>query len=248
MGTFQNQVIIVTGGAAGIGGAITQELADRGAKVVAVDVNEEAGKAIEERNVGKVCFLKGDVSLQTVAEEAVKVAMQKFGKLTGLVNNAHLSRQKPLLELTEDDWAVSFNTGFYATRNFMLAAYQELKKSEGAIVNFGSGAALQGSRFQASYGAAKEAIRGLSRVAATEWAKDNIRVNVVCPVALTEGVAKWKESFPEDYQHVVDQIPLGRFGDPQKDIAPIVAFLLSEDSKYMTGQTLMADGGDIKLR
>lgn len=130
----------------------------------------------------------------------------------------------------------------------MKAAYNELKKSEGAIVNFGSGAALQGSRFQASYAAAKEAIRGLSRVAANEWAADNIRVNVVCPLALTAGVEKWKENFPEDYNHVVEKIPLGRFGDPQSDVAPIVAFLLSEDSKYMTGQTLMADGGDIKLR
>lgn len=248
MDTLKDQVIIVTGGAAGIGGAITLELVDRGAKVVAVDVNEEAGTALEKRNPGKVSFLKGDVSQRVVAEEAIKTAVQKFGKLTGLVNNAHVSRQKPLLELTEDDWAISFNTGFYATRNFMLAAHPELKKSEGSIVNFGSGAALQGSRFQASYAAAKEAIRGLSRVAATEWAKDNIRVNVVCPLALTAGVAQWKENFPEDYQHVVDQIPLGRFGDPQKDVAPIVAFLLGNDSKYMTGQTLMADGGDIKLR
>lgn len=246
--TLQNQVIIVTGGAAGIGGAITQELVERGANILAVDINEKAGADIEKANPGKVVFLKGDVSQQSVAEEAVKMAVNKFGKLTGLVNNAHASRQKSLLELTAEDWALSFNTGFYATRNFMLAAYDELKKTQGSIVNFGSGAALQGSRFQASYAAAKEAIRGLSRVAATEWAADSIRVNVVCPLALTAGVAQWKENFPDDYQHVVDQIPLGRFGDPQKDVAPIVAFLLGEDSKYMTGQTLMADGGDIKLR
>lgn len=248
MDTLKNQVVIVTGGAAGIGGAITQELVDRGASVVAVDVNEEAGRVLEKENSGKVSFLKGDVSQKAVAAEAVEVAVSKFGRLTGLVNNAHVSRQKPLLELTEDDWAISFNTGFYATHNFMLVAYPELKKAQGSIVNFGSGAALQGSRFQASYAAAKEAIRGLSRVAATEWAKDSIRVNVVCPLAYTAGVAQWKENFPEDYKHVVDQIPLGRFGDPQKDVAPIVAFLLSDDSKYMTGQTLMADGGDIKLR
>ncbi|MFV0153212.1 SDR family oxidoreductase [Empedobacter falsenii] len=231
-----------------MGGGITSELVKRGASVIAVDVNEEAGLAIEKKNEGKVIFLKGDVSQEAVAQEAVELALTKFGKLTGLVNNAHVSRQKPLMELTEDDWSISFDTGFRATLNFMKAAYNELKKSEGAIVNFGSGAALQGSRFQASYAAAKEAIRGLSRVAANEWAADNIRVNVVCPLALTAGVEKWKENFPEDYNHVVEKIPLGRFGDPQSDVAPIVAFLLSEDSKYMTGQTLMADGGDIKLR
>ncbi|MFV0225577.1 SDR family oxidoreductase [Empedobacter falsenii] len=248
MDNLNNQIIIVTGGAAGIGGGITSELVKRGASVIAVDVNEEAGLEIEKKNEGKVIFLKGDVSQEAVAQEAVELALTKFGKLTGLVNNAHVSRQKPLMELTEDDWSISFDTGFRATLNFMKTAYNELKKSEGAIVNFGSGAALQGSRFQASYAAAKEAIRGLSRVAANEWAADNIRVNVVCPLALTAGVEKWKENFPKDYNHVVEKIPLGRFGDPQSDVAPIVAFLLSEDSKYMTGQTLMADGGDIKLR
>lgn len=248
MKNLQDHVVIVTGGAAGIGGSITRELVERGASVVAVDINEEAGKQIEAQNQEKVIFLKGDVSKEEVAKEAVQTAVSKFGKLSGLVNNAHASRQKPLNELTEEDWSLSFGTGFNATLNFMKAAYQELKKNKGAIVNFGSGAALRGSKFQASYAAAKEAIRGLSRVAANEWAEDGIRVNMVCPIALTEGVQKWKEGFPDEYEKVVSQIPLQRFGDPQKDIAPIVAFLLGEDSRYMTGQTLMADGGDIKLR
>ena len=152
------------------------------------------------------------------------------------------------MELTADDWALSFGTGFNATLHFMKAAYADLKKSKGSVVNFGSGAALNGQSGQASYAAAKEAIRGLSRVAATEWGKDNIRVNVVCPLALTEGVIKWRESSPEQYKQIADHIPLSHFGDPENDIAPIVAFLLSDDSQYMTGQTIMADGGDIKLR
>ena len=248
MENLKNQVIIVTGGAGGIGGAITQELVNRGASVVAVDTNKQAGIDIEQKNLGKVIFLHADVSKEDTALQAVELAVAKFGKLTGLVNNAHASKQKPLMELTQEDWDLSFNTGFQATLNFMKAAYVHLKATQGAIVNFGSGAALLGSRYQGSYAAAKEAIRGLSRVAATEWALDNIRVNTVCPIALTKGVEQWRESFPQDYQHVVEQIPLGRFGDPQQDVAPIVAFLLSSDSKYMTGQTLMADGGDIKLR
>ena len=199
-------------------------------------------------NPTQIVFLNGDVSKESVAIEAVKLALSTFGKLTGLVNNAHASRQKPLIELTAEDWSLSFETGFNATLNFMKAAYPELKKSKGSVVNFGSGAALNGQSGQASYAAAKEAIRGLSRVAATEWGKDNIRVNVVCPLALTEGVEKWKESSPEQYDQIAAHIPLSHFGDPKKDIAPIVAFLLSDDSQYMTGQTLMADGGDIKLR
>lgn len=152
------------------------------------------------------------------------------------------------MEHKEEDWVLSFGTGFNATLYFMTAAYPELVKSEGSIVNFGSGAGLRGLKEQASYAAAKEAIRGLSRVAANEWAEHNIRVNVICPKALTEGVENWKEHFPEQYEESANQVPLGRFGDPQKDIAPIVACLLSEDSQYMTGQTLMADGGSIQLR
>lgn len=248
MENLKGQVIIVTGGASGIGGAITTVLTQRGASVIAVDINEEAGQQKVLENPTQIVFLNGDVSKESVAIEAVKLAFSTFGKLTGLVNNAHASRQKPLIELTAEDWSLSFETGFNATLNFMKAAYPELKKSKGSVVNFGSGAALNGQSGQASYAAAKEAIRGLSRVAATEWGKDNIRVNVVCPLALTEGVEKWKESSPEQYDQIAAHIPLSHFGDPKKDIAPIVAFLLSDDSQYMTGQTLMADGGDIKLR
>jgi len=248
MENLKGKVIIVTGGAAGIGGAITTELTRRGASVVAVDLNEDAGKEKAASNPQQIAFLNGDISKEWVAKEAVALAISKFGKLTNLVNNAHASRQKPLMDLTEEDWALSMGTGLKGTLNFMKAAYPELKKSKGSIVNFGSGAGLLGQPNQASYAAAKEAIRGLSRVAANEWAKDGIRVNIVCPLAMTEGVKQWKQKFPEQYEEVIGKNPMGRFGDPQKDVAPIVAFLLSDDSQYMTGQTLMADGGDIMLR
>ncbi|WP_289041149.1 SDR family oxidoreductase [uncultured Aliiroseovarius sp.] len=244
---MKNQVIIVTGGAAGIGGAITAELAKNGARVVAVDLNDEAGQAITKAHPDHIAFLKGDISDKQVARDAVALAVSKFGKLTGLVNNAHASRQKPLLDQTPEDWALSFDTGFWGTLNFMQAAHPELAKNSGAIVNFGSGAALYGQPNQASYAAAKEAIRGLSRVAANEWAKDGIRVNIVSPLALTEGVIQWKESHRAQYDEVAAKVPLGRFGDPHKDIAPIVMFLLSDASQYMTGQTVMADGGSVML-
>ncbi len=248
MSSLDGQVIIVTGGAAGIGGAVTKVLVERGASVIAVDINENAGRAIAQSNPERIVFLKGDVSRESVATDAVSLAVSRFGKLTGLVNNAQASRQKPLMELTQDDWALSFGTGLNATLYFMKAAYPELSKSGGAIVNFGSGAGLDGMKLQASYAAAKEAIRGLSRVAANEWAKDNIRVNAVCPKALTAGVEQWRINHPGPYQESVSKVPLGYFGDPEKDVAPVVAFLLSDDSRYMTGQTLMADGGSIKLR
>lgn len=243
------QVVIVTGGASGIGGATTRVLVARGAKVVAVDIDEDAGRALTSDLGDDVAFLNGDVSDPEVAARAVAVAVavERFGTLTGLVNNAHASRQKPLLELEAADWELSFGTGFWATVQFMQAAHPELAKAGGSIVNFGSGAAISGQATQAAYAAAKEAIRGVSRVAANEWASAGIRVNVVSPLAHTSGVEAWSKAAPEQYQQVLRSTPLGRFGDPQTDVAPIVAFLLSDDSRYMTGQTLMADGGTHKL-
>ena len=220
---------------------------ERGASVVAVDIDEEAGEKKVKENPDKIAFLKGDISKESVAEEAVALAIKRFGKVTGLINNGHPSVEKSILDHTDEDWALSINAGFYATLYFMKAAYPELKKSKGAIVNFGSGAAIKGNVEQASYVAAKEAIRGLSRVAANEWAEDEIQVNVISPLALTEGLAKWKETSPEEYEKVASKVPMKRFGDPRKDIAPAVVFLLSDDSRYMTGQTIMVDGGSTML-
>ncbi|MGC9380726.1 SDR family NAD(P)-dependent oxidoreductase [Streptomyces sp. MH13] len=247
--SLEGKSAIVTGGASGIGGAITKLFVARGARVVVVDLQEEAGEALAREMGESVVFLRGDVSDRTVADRAVATAAERFGKLDVLVNNASVSRQKPFEEQTDDDWNLAMNTSLYATRNFMLAALPELKKAGSAtVINFGSGAGLDGQPNQASYAATKEAIRGLSRVVANEWAPLNIRVNVVCPMAMTAGVAQWAEARPEQYAQSAAKVPLGRFGDPDRDVAPIVAFLASDDAQYMTGQTIMADGGAIKLR
>jgi NAD(P)-dependent dehydrogenase (short-subunit alcohol dehydrogenase family) len=247
--SLQGKSAIVTGGASGIGVAIARLFVARGARVVIVDLQREAGEDLAGELGEAVAFLQGDVSDPAVARAAVAAAVERFGKLDVLVNNASASRQKPFEEQTDDDWDLAMDTSLHATRNFMLAALPELRKTgNAAVVNFGSGAGLDGQRNQASYAAAKEAIRGLSRVVANEWAPLNIRVNVVCPMALTAGVARWAEARPEQYAQSAAKVPLGRFGDPAKDVAPIVAFLASDDAQYMTGQTVMADGGAIKLR
>lgn len=247
--TLDGKSAIVTGGASGIGGAITKLFVARGARVVIVDLQEEAGEALAGELGDAVVFLRGDVSDRNVADTAVATAVERFGSLDVLVNNASVSRQKPFEEQTDDDWNLAMDTGLYATRNFMLAALPELKRTGNAcVINFGSGAGLNGQPNQASYAATKEAIRGLSRVAANEWAEFNIRVNVVCPMALTAGVVQWAQARPEQYAQSAAAVPLGRFGDPDRDVAPIVAFLASDDARYMTGQTVMADGGSVKLR
>lgn len=246
---LDNKVAIITGGAGGIGQGIVRRFLAEGAKVVVVDLNQAQGDELVANlaDLGEVHFIAKDISLAESAPEIVAETVARFGKLDVLVNNAHASRQAPILETTPEMWDLSMGTGLMATFNLMRAAHPELVKTTGSIVNFASGAGIKGLPTQATYAAAKEAIRAVSRVAANEWAADGIRVNIVSPIALTPGIEQWSAAFPDAYQEVVDGIPLGRLGDPETDIAPIVVFLASEDSRYMTGQTLMADGGSIKL-
>lgn len=127
---------------------------ERGAKVVAVDLNEKRGAALAQVFGGDLVFRAADITADGIAEELVRVAVQEFSKLDVLVNNAHASRQKQFLDLTDEDWELSFNTGFFATRNFMLAAYEQLKQSKGSIVSFGSAAGLMGQPTQGAYASA----------------------------------------------------------------------------------------------
>jgi NAD(P)-dependent dehydrogenase (short-subunit alcohol dehydrogenase family) len=219
--------------------------------VLFVDVDDDRGHALETELVdsgGEAKFLRADISRRESAERIRDAAVAAFGGIDVLVNNAHASRQAPLLEHTAEMFELSFGTGFYPTVHLMQACHPQLKQARGSVVNFGSGSALDGMPTQTSYAAAKEAIRAVSRVAANEWAADGIRVNVVCPFAATEGVLAWQQAFPDRAAAAAAKVPLQRIGDPETDIAPVVVFLASDDSRYMTGQTLMADGGSIKLR
>lgn len=246
---LKDKTAIITGGAGGIGRGIVRRFLSEGAKVAVVDIDQAQGDQLlaDLEGLGDVIFIAKDISKEENAAAIVAETVEHFGALDILVNNAHASKQAPIMETTQEMWDLSFGTGTMATFHLMRAAYPELKKTSGSIVNFASGAGMKGLPNQATYAAAKEAIRAISRTAANEWAADGIRVNVVSPIALTPGIVQWSQAFPEAYQEVVDAVPLGRLGDPETDIAPIVVFLASEQSKYMTGQTLMADGGSIKL-
>ena len=118
-----------------------------------------------------------------------------------------------------------------------------LKQTRGSVINFASGAGLFGKLGQASYAAAKEGIRGMSRVAAAEWGPDGVRVNVICPLAMTESLQQWRENFPELYEKTIQGIPLGHFADPKGDIGRVCVFLASEDAEYVTGETITLQGG-----
>ncbi|MEU5840208.1 SDR family oxidoreductase [Rhodococcus sp. NPDC047139] len=242
------KVAIVTGGAGGIGRGIVRAFVEEGARVLFVDIDRNAGEALETELGGAGQFLRADISEEASAGTIVAAAVERFGKVDILVNNAHASRQAPLLETTQEMLDLSFGTGFYPTFRLMKAAYPELAVNRGSVINFASGAGIEGNVRQGSYAAAKEAIRAISRVAANEWAADDINVNLISPLALTEGVEAYIAANPGVEEELLAKTPLHRFGDPQADIGRVAVFLASEDASYITGQTLMVDGGTIKLR
>lgn len=245
---LSGKTAIVTGGAGGIGRGITRAFVAEGASVLVVDLDDDAGGALVHELGDRVRFLRADISVETNAQKIVDTAVQAFGRVDVLVNNAHASRQAPLLETTQDMLDLSFNTGFYPTFWLMKAAHPQLAANDGSVINFASGAGINGNPTQGSYGAAKEAIRAISRVAANEWARDGINVNVISPLALTEGVESYIEANPGIEKRLLAGTPMRRFGDPEADIGRVAVFLASEDASYMTGQTLMADGGSLMLR
>lgn len=250
MGNLQGKVAIITGGAGGIGKGIATAFVKEGAKVVIVDVNEEAGlKALEElkRFQPESTFIQADLTDHQYLKNIVDDVIANYNKLDILVNNAHASRNKPFLEQTQDDLDLSFNTGFYPTFYLMQAAIPHLKETKGNIINFASGAGIEGHASQASYAAAKEAIRAITRVAANEFGKDDITVNLIAPIANSPGVKQWAEAEPEYYQEVLNKIPMQKFGDPELDIGRAAVFLASDDSKYISGQTINVDGGSVKF-
>ncbi|MFD1849790.1 SDR family NAD(P)-dependent oxidoreductase [Oceanobacillus bengalensis] len=251
MGKLQEKVVIITGGAGGIGSGMAKAMVKEGAIVTIVDFNEETGKAMEielQTISPKSMFLKANLMDHENLGQIITTVVEKYGKLDVLVNNAHASKQVTIEETTQQDLDLSFGTGFYPTFYLMKAALPYLKESKGNIINFASGAGLNGHETQAAYAAAKEAIRGISRVAANEWGRFGINVNLISPIANSPGVEAWAKAQPEYYEAVKNKIPLGRFGDVEKDIGSVAVFLASEDSQYITGQTIMVDGGSIMLR
>jgi NAD(P)-dependent dehydrogenase (short-subunit alcohol dehydrogenase family) len=245
---LDGKTAIITGGAGGIGRGIARAFVKEGARVLIVDVNDEAGRALESELGSGARYLGIDISRQSSAEQICATAVEVFGSVSVLVINAHASRQAPLLQTTQEMLDLSMNTGFYPTLWLMQACHAQLCATAGSVINFASGAGIDGQPTQTSYAAAKEAIRGISRVAANEWGPDNINVNLISPLALTEGVEAYIAANPVIEERLLARTPLRRFGDPESDIGRAAVFLASDDASYITGQTLMVDGGTVKLR
>lgn len=248
---LKDKVAIITGGAGGIGRGMAMAFVKEGAIVVIVDLDEEAGKEVvkELQNYSfESCFIQKDLAKHNELANLIDQIAEKYGKIDILVNNAHATRMSSIEDTTQEDFDLSFDTGFYPTFYLMQAALPYLKRTKGKIINFASGAGIKGQARQVTYAAAKEAIRGITRVAANEFGSYDINVNIISPLAQSEGMDQWEKDYPDLYKEVIDNIPLRRAGDAEKDIGPVAVFLASEDSDYITGQTIMVDGGSIMLR
>jgi NAD(P)-dependent dehydrogenase (short-subunit alcohol dehydrogenase family) len=251
MKTLSGKVAIVTGAGQGVGLGIAQALGDAGAAVVISGRDEgklkAAGEVLRARGV-EVLTVPADVRKRASAEATVAATIQRFGRLDVLVNNAQSSRPGLLLEQTDDETiALTLESGLMGTLYHMQAALPQMKHQGGSIINLGSREGIIGGAGFGLYAATKEAIRGLSRTAAREWGQYGIRVNVLCPAALSPAAVQYFKEHPGSEEHYKKVIALGRMGDPREDIGPIAVFLAGPESRYVTGQTLNVDGGQTML-
>jgi NAD(P)-dependent dehydrogenase (short-subunit alcohol dehydrogenase family) len=248
------KVAIVTGAGSGVGRGASVALARAGARVVVSSRTvAKCQTVVEEIEAagGTATAIECDVRVREHVDASVARALDAYGGIDALVNAADDPIvDVPLLDLTEDDMLASWRTGLMGTLRFTQACVPHmLKRGEGVIVNVASGAGLLAPPGMGAYSAAQEAIRSLTRTAAVELGPLGIRVNVICPVATgSESLDRWIARDPTRVQAYVANTPLRRIGDPVEDIGEGVVFLCGSQSRYVTGTTLMLDGGRSYLR
>ncbi len=247
-----SRVAIVTGAGQGVGRGCALALAGEDVRVVVLgrtgskcdavvtEITERGGVAAAE-----VC----DIEQRDQVESSVARVIERWGRLDILVNNAQTKVYQSIRRMTEADMDSMWQSGPMATFRFMQICFDHLRANRGCVVNMGSGSSILPQPAMSGYAMTKEAVRVLTRVAALEWGKFGIRINAVCPLASSPGLDEFNAATPGAFEEMVlPMIPLGRMGDPEPDIGRAVVFLCSEDARYITGTTLMVDGGFNYLR
>ena len=248
---FKNKTALITGSGQGIGRGIALALSDRGANIALVGRTLSKVKSVADEikdNGGSALAIECDVKDKDSIKTAIDLAVSEFSGINFLVNNAQEVPLGNLLHVSDDAFEAGWMSGPLATFHFMKICHPFLKGG-GKIINLASSSALRAdSEGYGAYAAVKEAIRTLSRTAAVEWGQDNILVNCIMPLAKSTGMEWWMNERPEEAAEFVKTIPLGRVGDCKDDIGEAVCHLLSEGMSYITGSTIMIDGGQAFLR
>ena len=250
--TLETKVALVTGAASGIGRGIACRLAEAGAAVLVLDVNEEGGREtvrlIQEAG-GQAAFLRCDVRSQEDCRRAAEEAVRQFGRIDVLCNNAGIAIRKTVVDLTEDEWDLALDVtlkGVYLLTRQVVP--HMVKTGGGSIINTGSGWSLKGGPRAASYCAAKGGVLNLTRAMAIDFGPHNIRVNAVCPgdidTPMLRGECTQLGEDPQVFMKDAAARPLQRVGSPE-DVANAALFLACGLSTWITGTHLVVDGGGI---
>jgi len=244
--------IIVTGGAGGIGGATVRAYVREGARVLLTDVDDEAGESLAAES--GAAYLHCDVAKADDVAPVFARALESLGGLDVLAHLAGIERDTPAIAISEDEWDSVLDVNAKGTLLTNQEAFRHMRTSGGgSIINAGSGGGIRGQPNSAHYAASKGAVMAWTRTVAQEWGRDGVRVNCIAPAAWTAMYDAFRSRMSAEelaihdltMRHVVHLG--GRLGDPERDIAPVMVFLASDDSRFVTGQVISADGGMVMV-
>jgi 3-oxoacyl-[acyl-carrier protein] reductase len=246
---FENKVALITGSARGIGRAIAEKLAQRGASVVIADLRAELATATAQEIAANTGQRSLAVAVDVVNAESVKAMMERvlgeFGRIDILVNNAGITRDNLIMRMEEADWDLVLNINLKGAFNCSKAVVRTMmKQRSGRIVNIASVSGLAGQAGQANYSESKAGLIGMTKALARELGSRQITVNAVAPGFIPTDLTK---DLPDELKEgSLKMIPLGRWGSTE-DIAAAVAFLASDEASYITGHVLSVDGGMVMM-